>query len=122
MIYGIGIDTATISRIEKSMEKESFLNKCFSEKELSMFRFKGERAETLAANFAAKEAFGKACGTGIFAFNLRDIQALREDSGKPYFEFCGKALEFINEKNLRAHLSLTHEGGFASAFVILEAL
>ena len=74
-----------------------------------------------AANFAAKEAFGKALGTGLLReFSLEEAQALRDAGGRPYFAFSGRAAALMERRGLRAHLSLTHEGGFAAAFVVLE--
>ena len=44
------------------------------------------RSETVAGNFAAKEAFSKALGTGISGFALKDVEVLRDEHGKPYIE------------------------------------
>lgn len=46
------------------------------------------RPQTAAANFAAKEAFGKALGTGLLReFALCETEALRDENGAPYFPF-----------------------------------
>ena len=79
-----------------------------------------KQAETAAANFAAKEAFLKACGTGLSGFSMAEIAALRQPSGAPYLEFTGKAARFMSQNHLQAHLSLTHEAGLAGAFVVVE--
>ena len=78
------------------------------------------RAETAAANFAAKEALAKALGTGLSGFVWVQAQALRAPNGAPYFAFSGRLAETMRQKGLAAHLSITHEGGFATAFVVLE--
>ncbi|MEG0910377.1 MAG: holo-ACP synthase [Ruthenibacterium sp.] len=117
-IYGIGVDTATIARIEKSILRPGFLEKCFGAAEQTLFAH--SRAETIAANFAAKEALSKALGTGLTGFLFSDVQVLRKESGAPYFAFSGSIAQMITEQKLTAHLSLTHEGGYATAFVILE--
>lgn len=78
------------------------------------------RAQTAAANFAAKEALAKALGTGLSGFVWVQAQALRAQSGAPYFAFSGQLAGVMRQKGLTAHLSLTHEGGFATAFVVLE--
>lgn len=67
-----------------------------------------------------KEAFLKACGTGLSGFSMAEIAALRQPSGAPYLEFTGKAARFMAQNHLQAHLSLTHEAGLAGAFVVLE--
>ncbi|MEG1744319.1 MAG: holo-ACP synthase [Ruthenibacterium sp.] len=122
MIYGIGVDTATTARVAKSVQRASFLEKVFGAQERVLFARHHNNADTMAANFAAKEAFGKALGAGIFSglFDLSEVQALRGESGAPYLAFSGKAAVLIAEKRLRTHLSLTHEGGVATAFVVLE--
>ena len=45
---------------------------------------------------------------------------LRAPNGAPYFAFSGRLAETMRQKGLAAHLSITHEGGFATAFVVLE--
>ena len=120
-MYGIGTDIITISRIEKSLEKPNFLTKVYGEKEIALFA-KGDKLKTnsLAANFAAKEAFGKALGTGVRGFELYEVEILRDDLGKPYFVLSGKAKEIVDSKNLTCHISLSHEGDRAIAFVVME--
>ena len=111
MIYGIGTDLCDVGRIEKSIARPVFLQHVYTP---------AEQAETAAANFAAKEAFLKACGTGLSGFSMAEIAALRQPSGAPYLEFTGKAARFMAQNHLQAHLSLTHEAGLAGAFVVLE--
>ncbi len=120
MIYGIGVDITTISRITKSIKRESFINHVFGEDEISLF-ISNEKIKfpSLAANFAAKEAFSKALKTGVRHFNLNEVQVLRDDLGAPYFLFSGNAKKIIEEKKLSAFISLTHEEDKAAAFVIL---
>ena len=65
MIYGIGVDTTTIERIERTMTHESFMTRVFGENERAMFEQRQNRAEPVAPNFAAKEALGKALATGL---------------------------------------------------------
>lgn len=59
MIFGIGIDLCDAGRLEKSLAKQSFLDHVFAPSEQALLASLGEkrRAETAAANFAAKEAF-----------------------------------------------------------------
>ena len=120
MIVGIGVDTTRISRIQKAMERPSFLPRVFGPQELALFQLKKMRAETVAANFAAKEALGKALGEGLSSFSWPQAQALRNECGAPYFSFSDEAALHMERAGLRALLSLTHEGDFATAFVILE--
>lgn len=122
MIYGIGTDLCKVSRIEKSIARPAFLQRVYApaEQELIAAHTGKRQAETAAANFAAKEAFLKACGTGLSGFAMAEIAALRQPSGAPCLEFTGKAAQFMVQNHLKAHLSLTHEAGLAGAFVVLE--
>lgn len=122
MIYGIGTDLCDVGRIEKSIARPAFLQHVYTpaEQELIVAHTGKKQAETAAANFAAKEAFLKACGTGLSEFSMAEIAALRQPSGAPYLEFTGKAARFMAQNHLQAHLSLTHEAGLAGAFVVLE--
>ena len=79
-------------------------------------------ARAAAACFAAKEAFLKAAGTGLGGFPLAELQALRKESGAPYYALEGSAAEWLQAQGLRAHLSLTHEAGLAAAMTVLEKM
>ena len=122
-MYNIGIDMATVSRIEKSCQKESFRNHVFTQAELDLF-FNREKPKysSLAANFAAKEAFSKALGTGLSGFSLKDIYIVNDDKGKPTLIAENKAAEIVKEKfgECSIHVSLSHEKEYAIAFVIIE--
>ena len=120
-MYNIGIDMTTVSRIEKSCQKESFRNHVFTPTELDLF-FNREKPKysSLTANFAAKEAFSKALGTGIRDFNINEIEILRDELGAPYFNFYGKAAEIVSVNGYKAKVSLSHEGDSAIAMVLLE--
>ena len=117
MIYGIGVDMASIARVQRACEKTGFEARFFSEAERQMF---AEYPHRRAANFAAKEAFAKALGTGIRGFSLHEVAALRDELGKPYYVFSGKAAEIMEEKGLTAHLSISDEGDSVVAMALLE--
>lgn len=121
MIAGIGIDLTSVTRIARSIGRPGFLEKVYGPAERAMLEQRGLRAETAAANFAAKEALGKALGTGLLReFSLSEAEALRDENGAPYFVFSGRAAQLMRARGLTAHLSLTHEGDAAAAFVVLE--
>lgn len=120
-MYGIGVDIVSIDRIEKSLSGESFLAKVYGEGEIALFASEGKiKTNSLAANFAAKEAFSKALGTGVRGFELTEVQVLRDDMGKPYFHLSGKAKEIAESNNLVFSVSLSHEKDKAIAFVIAQ--
>jgi holo-[acyl-carrier protein] synthase len=83
----------------------------------------GGTALSLAARFAAKEAFGKALGTGLAGIVLKDIMVLNHHNGRPEIKVFGTALEALEKSGAnRVHISLTHERDNAVAVVILEAV
>lgn len=119
MIYGVGCDLCEISRIENT--KEGFTSRFFTEKEQELFRIKRNSPQTIAANFAAKEAFSKALGTGVSGFGLRDVEVLRDDKGKPYINLYGGAEEILRKENIKGiHISISHTDELAMAYVVLE--
>ena len=106
MLYGIGCDLCELAHLEKS---------------LPAGRSAAHRLASAAANFAAKEAFLKAAGTGLREpFSLCEIEAIRQESGAPAYRFSGRTAEWVQARSLTARLSLSHEGGMALAFCTLE--
>ncbi|MGL4982351.1 MAG: holo-ACP synthase [Treponemataceae bacterium] len=117
MIVGTGCDIVKVSRFEKWLENQSFLNRFFHEDEIPTVK----TPESLASRFAAKEAFVKALGTGFRGISLKNICVISDDLGKPFLKLYNDAHTIIEEKNVKAiHLSLSHEKEYAIAFVILE--
>ncbi|MCD8108344.1 MAG: holo-ACP synthase [Oscillospiraceae bacterium] len=112
----VGIDCVDIARIEKSIEIPGFLERIFSENEIAMFMKKKMNPQTIAANFAAKEAFSKSLGTGIRGFKLKEVSVLRDELGAPYIELTGKAAEIAG--NSQFTVSITHTETVATAIVI----
>ena len=115
-----GIDLAQISRIRELMEHPRFLLRFFSAAERELFAQKNFSPQTVAANFAAKEAFSKALGTGIRGFSLAEVAVLRDELGCPYFQLSGNARRLVEERGYHMSVSLTHEQDYAAAVVICE--
>ena len=122
MIAGIGIDVVDIHRMEKWKSNPEILERFFDPLELKTALERGKSAnQSLAARFAAKEAFGKALGTGLAGIALKDIMVRNRENGKPEMHVCGTALAALeNNGAKRIHLSLTHERDNAIAMVVLE--
>jgi len=123
MIGGIGIDAVKISRMEKWADNPLLLGRFFNPREIAALKERGKGiTSSLAARFAAKEAFSKALGTGLAGIVLKDIMILNDLNNKPELILEGSALAAMKTFGAtRAHLSLTHEGDTAIALVILEA-
>ena len=76
MIMGIGVDMVSEARVARSIKRPGFLEKVYGPAERALLEGRGMRPQTAAANFAAKEAFGKALGTGLLRENLLNIVML----------------------------------------------
>lgn len=124
MIAGIGIDMASARRMEKWRLLPGLAQRYFAPQELEAVFAKGKGAGlSLAARFAAKEAFGKALGTGLAGIALKDIIVVSHTGGRPAIQVSGTALAALEKSGAnRIHLSMTHEGDSAVAVVVLESL
>ena len=122
MIVGVGIDVVHVNRMERWRKIPRILERFFHPNELSDVLSKGSGINlSLAARFAAKEAFGKALGTGLAGIVLKDIMVRNRHNGKPEIEVFGSALSALEKSGAaRIHISLTHEKDNAIALVILE--
>ncbi|MDR1029608.1 MAG: holo-ACP synthase [Treponema sp.] len=124
MIIGIGVDVVHGYRLERWRRIPGLLERYFHPDELQTALSRGRGAAlSLAARFAAKEAFGKALGTGLTGIVLKDIMVANQYNGRPEIRFFGTALRALAQSGAnRVHLSLTHEQDNAVAMVVLEAL
>ena len=123
MIFGIGTDIAEISRVADMYQRQGdrALGKILAPTEREACKSNADPARFLAKRFAAKEALGKAYGTGIrVPMVLPDIAIEHDDLGKPYFVFSEALSAILSAQGLKAHLSLSDEREFGVAFVILE--
>ena len=119
MCRGTGFDLCEIARMEKLIENERFLNRFFTEREITYVRSKGKNAAaTLAGLYAAKEAMTKALGTGI-AFELKEIEIIHDPQGRPEYVLSGRAAELGAGDSF--FLSISHDGGIAGAVCIRES-
>lgn len=124
MIYGVGTDLVEVARIQDSLERfgDNFALRVLSEREMQEFQLSNTQARFLAKRFAAKEAFAKALGTGIRKpATFENIGVAHDDLGKPVFDLANELQKCLDEKGIQfAHLSISDEKAFATAFVVLE--
>ena len=124
MIYGVGTDLVEIARIERALARfgERFARHILCAPELENFRALRQPAPYLAKRIAAKEAFGKALGSGVRApVDWHGVWVSHRDLGQPQLEFSTAVAALLEAEGIRrAHLSLSDERSLASATVILE--
>ncbi len=123
MIRGIGVDIVHVERLEHWDSIPGLIERFFHPQEIADAESrKSSRAVSLAARFAAKEALGKAMGTGLTGINLKDIQVVSNHNGKPdikVHDTAKRALEAFGAQNI--FVSMTHERDNAVAVVVLES-
>lgn len=117
-MYRVGTDLVEIGRIEKSAQRESFVRRVYSEAEREMFALRSNPYPSMAANWAAKEAFSKSLGTGVTDFRLSEVEVLRDTLGAPYIRLSGNAQRIADKMRLDFAVSLSHTGTLATATVI----
>jgi holo-[acyl-carrier protein] synthase len=122
-VRGIGTDIVGVERIAGSLRRSAaFAEAVFSPEERRYCDAQARPAQHYAARFAAKEAFLKAIGRGIFdGVALPDIEVVGGAGGQPLLRLGPTAAAALGEVGgLRALVSLTHEGGLALAFVVIH--
>jgi holo-[acyl-carrier protein] synthase len=116
VIVGIGVDTVDIARFSRQLERTpALLQRLFvpAERDLPL--------HSLAARFAAREALIKALG-GSGELTWHDMAVERGNSRVPRFVETEKLRSELACKNVsKVHLSMTHDAGVATAFVVVEA-
>lgn len=126
MIVGLGTDLVEVPRFHRSLERhgDRFERRVFTDGERRDCEGRGDRAQALAARFAAKEAAMKALGTGwAGGVGFVQIEVVREADGRPRLRFTGAARErFESLGGTHAHVSLSHQPSTACAVVVLESL
>lgn len=112
-IVGHGIDVVDIERFRESLTRTPGLaERLFSPLE------RDYPTDSLAARFAAKEALIKALG-GSDGVSWTEVEIPR-GAGRPTFVFSGGTAELVEQRNIQFHLSMSHDGGIATASVIAE--
>ena len=128
MIYGIGTDVCDIRRIARALDRhgDRFAEKVLGPHEIGVWRDRRSRVEArglayLATRFAAKEAFSKAIGLGLrMPMTWRSCEVVKAASGKPGIQLHGALAAWFEARRLVAHVSVSDETDYATAFVVVE--
>ncbi|MCW4457596.1 holo-ACP synthase [Microbacterium sp. MPKO10] len=115
MIAGIGVDLVDLARFERAVDRTPRLReRLFAERERML------PLRSLAGRYAAKEALIKALG-GSDGVRWLDIVVDKSEDGDPFFTLSGTTAEAVTERGITAlHVSMSHDGGAAMAFVVAE--
>jgi len=113
MIKGIGTDLCSISRMKEAISRKGFAERVFSAEEIAYANKFANPEEHFAVAFAAREALGKALGTGLASTLSVSIHRTEQ---APEFVFAKPLLA----EGDKAYLSVSHEQNFALAFVVIE--
>lgn len=118
-VYGLGLDLCDIARIRRAMEHTPrFCQRILGQAEYAQLAARGFPAQSVAASFAAKEAFAKAMGTGLRGFSLREVQLLRNAAGAPELCLSGAAAKLA--AGLSFAVSVSHTRDVAAVVVLGE--
>jgi holo-[acyl-carrier protein] synthase len=121
-ILGIGVDVVDVQRMKDVLEKQGkvFLDKVFSDMEVTYCKTRKKPYIHFGARFAAKEAVAKAMRTGWSgAFHWRDIEVVNDQSGAPHILLSRDVARALDQCTV--HLSLSHTDNTIVAFVVLES-
>jgi holo-[acyl-carrier protein] synthase len=115
MIVGIGIDVVEIARLEQALHRtQDLAGRLFTKEE------RGLPMWSLAARFAAKEALAKALGAPR-GLSWTDAEVVTGPDGRPELKVSGTVADAAARRGVRRwHVSLSHDGGLATAVVIAE--
>jgi holo-[acyl-carrier protein] synthase len=122
MIVGIGVDLTPIGRMEQALARhpERLAARLFTARERAFCTARANAAQHFAARFAAKEAVLKALRVPP-GLSWHELEVVSDEQGAPRLELSGQAARAAQAAGVRRlHLSLTHAGDQALAFVVAE--
>ena len=116
MIVGVGIDVVDVARFMATLARVPRLReRLFTPAERDL------PDASLAARFAAKEAFSKAIGLGMrMPMTWRACEVIKASSGQPHIRLHGALADWFAQRRLVAHVSVSDESEYAVAFVVVE--
>jgi holo-[acyl-carrier protein] synthase len=121
VIIGVGIDVVPVERFAESLNRTPGLrHRLFTAAEQRTPSGAPRTGESLAARFAAKEALAKALGAPG-DLHWHDAEVTVGELGRPHLEVRGTVARRAAELGVRSwHVSMSHDGGIASAVVVAE--
>ena len=122
MIIGVGVDVVPVERFAAALRRTPGLaERLFTPAERVTGGGLPRTPESLAARFAAKEAVAKALGVPA-GLEWQDCEVTSTEDGRPELVVRGTVSVAAVERGITTwHLSLSHDGGIASAMVVAES-
>jgi holo-[acyl-carrier protein] synthase len=129
-VLGIGHDICSITRIQNILEKYSdrFLSRICTDAERTEANTRAHLASYVAGRFAAKEAVYKALSAADQTkMSWHHAEILTGQKGMPVLSLNGRCHDGLmslvaDGATPQLHLSLSHDGELASAFVIVSSM
>lgn len=115
----VGVDLIEIARVRRALDRHGgrFRDRCFTEAEQAYCESKPNPPQHYAGRFAAKEAVGKALGSGVH-FTWREIEI--RGRPKPGVYLSGRTAEWAERVRAgRIELSMTHSRELAAAIAMV---
>ena len=116
----LGFDLVEVSQVEQSLAcfGDAYEHRVFTQGERDYALRGGDRAHRLAARFAAKEAVIKAMRLSDAGVAFTDIEVVKQGDGDCRVALHGRVAELARKQGVtRVLLSMSHDGGYAGAFV-----
>ena len=122
VIVGVGVDVVDVERWKWMVRRSTaLLDRTLTKAEQVDNSGRPRTAESLAARFAAKEAVAKTLGAPG-GLTWHDCEIVSDERGQPSISLTGSVAQAATERGISHwHLSLTHDGDVAIAYVIAES-
>jgi len=120
-VQAVGIDIVEVERFGKIVNRwgDRFLSRVLTKNEIAYCRRKASAIESMAARFAAKEAFIKCIPSNTLAyFPWKQMEILNQEDGKPYVALHGELYRLFRDKEIL--VSLSHTKTSAIAIIIVQ--
>jgi holo-[acyl-carrier protein] synthase len=115
---GIGIDVIEIDRVRRTLNRwgDRFLLRVFTDGEIAYCARRHDPSPSLAARFAAKEAFAKAVPAGVDP-RWREVEVVLGDGNKPTLRLSPRLSDLLGDCRVMVSLSHTQEMAMATVLI-----
>jgi holo-[acyl-carrier protein] synthase len=120
VIIGIGVDVVDTERFRGVLERTPALRTRLFTPAEQLRDGEPRPVSSLAARFAAKEALIKAFGSSA-GLSWQDLEVVSDDQRNPSLTLHEGARRVAADRGVTdVHHTLSHDGGIATAFVVIE--